>query len=139
VIVAALAKQMAGRAGEPGEPVLHQRRASDSGTGPATLSAAPEPVRTLSGIYDLIPGLGQPVSMEVGPDDYAVGRSLSELDLRDTTDATVLVIVRPGESVILPVGKEVLKAGDVLALAGAEEAVLKAKGLLHSGPQAYHT
>jgi CPA2 family monovalent cation:H+ antiporter-2 len=103
------------------------------------LAAAPEQVRTLSGIYDLIPGLGQPVSMEVGPDDYAVGRSLSELDLRDTTDATVLVIVRPGESVILPVGKEVLKAGDVLALAGAEAAVFKAKALWHSGPQPYHT
>jgi CPA2 family monovalent cation:H+ antiporter-2 len=139
VIVAALAKQMAGRAGDPAEPGLHRRRASDSGTGPATLAAAPEQVRTLSGIYDLIPGLGQPVSMEVGPDDYAVGRSLSELDLRDTTDATVLVIVRPGESVILPVGKEVLKAGDVLALAGAEAAVLKAKALLHAGPQAYLT
>jgi CPA2 family monovalent cation:H+ antiporter-2 len=139
VIVAALAKQMAGRAGEPDEPVPHRRRASDSGTEPATLAAAPEQVRTLSGIYDLIPGLGQPVSIEVGPDDYAVGRSLSELDLRDRTDATVLVIVRSGESVILPVGKEVLKAGDVLALAGAEAAVLKAKALLHAGPQAYLT
>jgi K+/H+ antiporter YhaU regulatory subunit KhtT len=51
----------------------------------------------------------------------------------------VLVIVRPGESVILPVGKEVLKAGDVLALAGAEPAVLKAKALLHSGRQPNHT
>ena len=133
VIVAALAKQMAGSAGEPDEPAPRRRRASDTGTGSATLAAAPEQVRTLSGIYDLIPGLGQPVSMEVGREDYAVGRSLSELDLRDATDATVLVIVRPGESVILPVGKEVLKAGDVLALAGAEEAVNKAKALLRSG------
>jgi K+/H+ antiporter YhaU regulatory subunit KhtT len=37
--------------------------------------------------------------------------------LRDATDPTVLVIVRLDESVVLPVGKEVLKAGDVLALA----------------------
>jgi K+/H+ antiporter YhaU regulatory subunit KhtT len=98
------------------------------------VAAAPEQVRTLSGIYDLIPGLGQPVSVEVGPEDYAAGRSLSELDLRDATDATVLVIVRPDESVILPVGREVLKAGDVLALAGAEEAVQKARAVLRSGP-----
>ena len=133
VIVAALAKQMAGSAGEPDEPLPHRRRASDSGAGPATLAPAPEQVRALSGIYDLIPGLGQPVSVEVGPDDYAVNRSLSELDLRDATDATVLVIVRPGESIILPVGKEVLQAGDVLALAGAEEAVEKAKKLLRAG------
>jgi len=136
VIVAALAKQMAGSAGEPEDAAPHRRRASDSGAGQATLAAAPEQVRTLSGIYDLIPGLGQPVSVKVGPKDYAAGRSLSELDLRDATDATVLVIVRPDESVILPVGREVLKAGDVLALAGAEEAVNKARSLLRSGPPA---
>jgi len=134
VIVAALAKQMAGSAGEPAEPALQRRRASDSGAGQATLSAEPEQVRTLSGIYDLIPGLGQPVSVEIGAEDYAAGRSLSELDLRDATDATVLVVVRPEGSVILPVGREVLRAGDVLALAGAEEAVHKARALLRSGP-----
>jgi CPA2 family monovalent cation:H+ antiporter-2 len=134
VIVATLAKQMAGSAGEPDERGPHRRRASDSGAGQATLAAAPEQVRTLSGIYDLLPGLGQPVPVEVGPEDYAAGRSLSELDLRDATDATVLVIVRSDQSVILPVGKEVLKAGDVLALAGAEEAVHKARAVLRSGP-----
>ena len=134
IILAALGKQMAGSAGEPDEPVLHRRRASDSESGVAVLAAAPEQARALSGIYDLIPGLGQPVSMAVGPEDYAVGRSLAELDLRDTTDATVLVIVRPDDSVILPVGREVLRAGDVLALAGAEDAVLKARALLRSGP-----
>jgi K+/H+ antiporter YhaU regulatory subunit KhtT len=63
-----------------------------------------------------------------------VGRSLSQLDLRDTTDAPVLVIVRAGESVLLPVGRVGLRAGDVLALAGAEEAVSKARDLLRSGP-----
>ena len=72
--------------------------------------------------------------MQINEGDYAAGRSLSELDLRDATDATVLVIVRPGESVVLPVGSEVLRPGDVLALAGAEEAVGKARILLRSGP-----
>jgi CPA2 family monovalent cation:H+ antiporter-2 len=136
VIVAALAKQMAGSVETPGAPISHRRRASDSGSFPTAVTDAPAPVRTLAGIYDLIPGLGQPVSVEIGPDDYAVGRSLSELDMRDATDATVLVIVRPEESVILPVGKEVLGEGDVLALAGAAEAVEKARALLRSGPQA---
>jgi CPA2 family monovalent cation:H+ antiporter-2 len=134
VIVAALARQMAGKGLEAAEPVSHRRRASDSGAGPAALAAAPEQARTLASIYDLIPGLGRPVSVEIGTEDYAVGRSLSQLDLRDTTDATVLVIVRAGESVLLPVGREVLRAGDVLALAGAEEAVSKARDLLRSGP-----
>ncbi|MGH7581055.1 MAG: cation:proton antiporter, partial [Gemmatimonadales bacterium] len=87
VIVAALAKQMAGSTASPDAPISHRRRASDSGAIPATLADAPPQVRTLAGIYDLIPGLGQPVSVEIGPEDYAAGRSLSQLDLRDATDA----------------------------------------------------
>ena len=134
VIVTALGKQMAGSADtESAEPGSRRRRASDSGV-QATLAAAPEQAQTLAGIYDLIPGLGRPVSVQINEGDYAAGRSLSELDLRDATDATVLVIVRPGESVVLPVGSEVLRPGDVLALAGAEEAVGKARILLRSGP-----
>jgi CPA2 family monovalent cation:H+ antiporter-2 len=132
VIVAALAKQMAGRGMEAEEPVAHRRRASDSVGAPA-LAEAPEQVRTLAGIYDLIPGLGQPVSVEVAPEDYAVGRSLAELDLRDTTEATVLVIVRPEGPTVLPVGAEILRPGDLLALAGTREAVTKAKTLLKWG------
>ncbi len=130
VIVAALAKQMAGRI-EPEEPASHRRRASDATA--QVLAESPEQIRTLAGIYDLIPGLGQPVSVEIQPDDYAAGRSLAELDLRDTTEATVLVIVRPSGSTILPVGAEVLHEGDLLALAGTTEAVGKAKALLRTG------
>jgi CPA2 family monovalent cation:H+ antiporter-2 len=136
VIVAALAKQMAGSIEDAGGLISHRRRASDSDAGATALAEAPEQARTLTGIYDLIPGLGQPVSVRIGPEDYAGGRSLSELDLRDATGATVLVIVRDNESVILPVGKEVLHSGDVLALAGAADAVEKARAVLTSGPQA---
>ena len=134
VIVAALAKQMAGRGVEeqPEPPITHRRRASDA-TGAQALVEAPGPVRTLAGIYDLIPGLGQPVSLEVREGDYAAGRSLAELDLRDATEATVLVIVRPSGPSILPVGAEVLQPGDLLALAGTPEAVAKAKTLLRTG------
>jgi CPA2 family monovalent cation:H+ antiporter-2 len=134
VIVAALAKQMAGSTEDPGAPISHRRRASDSDAAATALAEAPEQVRTLAGIYDLIPGLGQPVSVKIGAEDYAAGRSLSRLDLRDSTGATVLVIVRENESVILPVGKEVLRPGDVLALAGAPDAVERARALLVSGP-----
>jgi CPA2 family monovalent cation:H+ antiporter-2 len=136
VIVAALAKQMAGSTDALEGPVAHRRRASDSEGAAATVTDAPPREQTLSGIYDLIPGLGRPVSIEIGAEDYAAGRSLSELDVRDATDATVLVIVRGDDSVILPVGKEMLQPGDVLALAGAEDAVEKARSLLRSGPPA---
>jgi CPA2 family monovalent cation:H+ antiporter-2 len=132
VIVAALAKQMAGRGIEAEEPTSRRRRASDAVT-VQPLAEAPEQVRTLAGIYDLIPGLGQPVSLEIQPDDYAAGRSLAELDLRDTTEATVLVIVRSSGPTILPVGAEVLRPGDLLALAGTPDAVAKAKMLLRTG------
>jgi K+/H+ antiporter YhaU regulatory subunit KhtT len=71
--------------------------------------------------------------VEVAPEDYAVGRSLAELDLRDTTEATVLVIVRPEGPTVLPVGAEILRPGDLLALAGTREAVTKAKTLLKWG------
>ncbi len=135
VIVAALAKQMAGRTADEIEPVAPRRRASDAGGATVIEGEPTEKARTLSGIYDLIPGLGQPVSVEIGEEDYASGKSLAELDLRDATDSTVLVVVRPGESVILPTGKEVLRPGDMLALAGAEEAVEKARLVLRSGPQ----
>jgi CPA2 family monovalent cation:H+ antiporter-2 len=132
VIVAALAKQMAGHGVAPDTSLSPRRRASDAVGAPA-LVEVPEPVRTLTGIYDLIPGLGQPVSVEIGPGDYAAGRTLAELDLRDTTEATVLVIVRPAGPTILPAGAEILREGDLLALAGTAEAVGKAKVLLRSG------
>jgi monovalent cation:H+ antiporter-2, CPA2 family len=143
VIVAALARQMAGSRGEYEPATPPRRRSGDVGgsavaaatTATATATAiAPEQERALSSIYDLIPGLGRPVSVEIGEGDYAAGRTLAELDLRDRTDATVLVIVRPGEPVILPVGKERLQAGDMIALAGTEEAVGRATGLLRRGP-----
>jgi K+/H+ antiporter YhaU regulatory subunit KhtT len=125
---------MAGRGvdPEPEAPVAHRRRAGDTAGAQAVLEA-PEQVRTLAGIYDLIPGLAQPVSLEIREDDYAAGRSLAQLDLRDATEATVLVIVRPSGPSILPVGAEVLQAGDLLALAGTAEAVAKAKMLLRTG------
>lgn len=124
VIVAALAKEMAGStAGHAADttaehPVTPAKRAS----------------RSLTEIYEMIPGLGEPVSLRLNDGDYAVGRSLGALDLRDATDATVLVILRAGEPVVLPVGREVLRAGDNLALAGTPAAVERAAALLAAGP-----
>ncbi|HXW97600.1 MAG TPA: cation:proton antiporter [Gemmatimonadales bacterium] len=123
VIVAALARQMAG-----GVEAAH-------GHGGGAASALQnEGDRSLAGIYEIIPGLGEPVSLRLEAGDYAVGRSLAALDLRDATDATILVILREGEPVVLPVGREVLRPGDLLALAGTPEAVKGARHLLQAGP-----
>jgi Trk K+ transport system NAD-binding subunit len=46
----------------------------------------------------------------------------------------VLVIVGREKPVILPVGREVLRAGDILALAGTPDAVEAARTALKTGP-----
>jgi K+/H+ antiporter YhaU regulatory subunit KhtT len=62
-----------------------------------------------------------------------VGKSLAELDVRDRTNATVLVIVRGGQDILLPVGSDQLAAGDLLAVAGTEKAVRAATALIVRG------
>jgi CPA2 family monovalent cation:H+ antiporter-2 len=62
-----------------------------------------------------------------------VDRTLAELNIRGKTGATILAITRRGESgakVLVPSGKEVLRAGDVLALAGSQDSVSAAVELL---------
>ncbi len=100
-----------------------------------TLNATTErAAATLAPIYSMIPGLGEPVPHPIRAGDYADGRTLGQIDLRDATDASVLVIVRDGQATVLPEGKQKLQAGDVLALAGSSHAVELAAKLLVSGP-----
>jgi CPA2 family monovalent cation:H+ antiporter-2 len=77
-----------------------------------------------------LPGLGEPVSLRVPADSAATERTLAELNLRGVTGATVLAIVRRGETVLVPSGHERVHAGDVLAVAGSEEAIAAARELL---------
>jgi CPA2 family monovalent cation:H+ antiporter-2 len=78
----------------------------------------------------VLTGMGSPVPLEIQPGTAAVGRTLAELRLRGLTGATVLAIRRDDESVLVPSGHDRLQAGDVLAIAGTEEAVSAAKELL---------
>jgi CPA2 family monovalent cation:H+ antiporter-2 len=77
-----------------------------------------------------LPGLGEPVSLRVTTDSAAAERTLAELNLRGVTGATVLAIVRRGETVLVPSGHERVHAGDVLAVAGSEEAITAAREML---------
>ena len=81
-----------------------------------------------------LPGLGEPVSLRVPMSSPAAGRTLAELNLRGQTGATVLAILRQGEQVLVPSGHERVGAGDVLAVAGAEDAVAAARELIVGGP-----
>jgi CPA2 family monovalent cation:H+ antiporter-2 len=94
--------------------------------------AAPGPQQpdALAPLQDLLPGLGEPVSVRLDPASPVVGRTLAGIDLRGRTGATVLAIWRSEGAVMVPNAEEVLRAGDVLALAGAHEAVAAATELL---------
>jgi CPA2 family monovalent cation:H+ antiporter-2 len=86
----------------------------------------------LSQVETLLPGFGGTSSIKMPPSSAAVGRSLAELDLRALTGATVLAIARGDHAsgLATPSPTEPLRAGDVLALAGSEESIAKARELL---------
>ncbi len=84
----------------------------------------------------LLPGLGEPIRVELPASSPAVGRSLAELDLRGQTGATVLAIRRGESEIVVPTAREVLRGGDVLALAGAHDAVAAARVLLGAPAEA---
>jgi monovalent cation:H+ antiporter-2, CPA2 family len=81
-------------------------------------------------VREALPGLGEPVSLRVPAESPAAERTLAELNLRGATGATVLAILRHGEPVLVPSGHERVHAGDVLAVAGTEEAIAAARELL---------
>jgi CPA2 family monovalent cation:H+ antiporter-2 len=88
------------------------------------------PDHVLADLHAAMPGLGRPVAVRLEASHAAVDRTLSELNLRGRTGATVLAIVRDGEALIAPDADERLRAGDFLALAGTGDAVDAALGVL---------
>jgi monovalent cation:H+ antiporter-2, CPA2 family len=82
-------------------------------------------------LNSVLVGLGSPEQVTLPADSPAVGKTLAEINLRGLTGATVLAVQRGDETVLVPVGKEALLAGDVLALAGSKESIELATELLH--------
>jgi CPA2 family monovalent cation:H+ antiporter-2 len=83
-------------------------------------------------VETILPGFGGTASIRMPPASAAVGRSLADLDLRAQTGATVLAIARGDHAsgLATPSPTEPLRAGDVLALAGSDESIAKARELL---------
>ncbi|MEZ4454084.1 MAG: TrkA C-terminal domain-containing protein [Nannocystaceae bacterium] len=77
-----------------------------------------------------LPGFPKVSPIRLSPTSAAVGKTLAQLDLRALTGASVLAISRVGAGVVMPTASEVLQIGDVLALAGSQEAVAAAMELL---------
>jgi CPA2 family monovalent cation:H+ antiporter-2 len=85
--------------------------------------------KMLEDVNSVLPGLGEPVAIRVIPESIAVGRSLAELNLRGATGATVLAIRRGAEQIPTPLGREVIHSGDIVAVAGAHDAVEIARAI----------
>jgi CPA2 family monovalent cation:H+ antiporter-2 len=87
----------------------------------------------LAALSRMLPGLGEPVSVLVRPEDYAAGRTLADLNLRGLSGATVLALVREGHGTVIPTGRETLRAGDMLAVAGTADAIRVARAVVAHG------
>jgi CPA2 family monovalent cation:H+ antiporter-2 len=92
--------------------------------------ARPSADEALREVNKLLPGLGEPTPIELGEASAAVGKSLAELNLRGLTGATVLAITRGETGLLVPTAGEVLRLGDVLAVAGTHDAIEAARALL---------
>ena len=113
------------------EIVLQQAHNGGTVEGAAAASAeAAESARRQ--VLEILPGLGEPTPVQLRHDSPAVGKSLGEINLRSVTGAGVLVIVRGEGGAIVPSAREVLRLGDILAVAGTQEALTIAKALLLS-------
>ncbi len=83
-------------------------------------------MKTMEHIAIMLPGLGEPMPVRIEPNSPGADRTLAELNIRGKTGAIILAITRVGEAgskVVVPSGKETLRVGDVLALAGSQESV----------------
>ncbi len=88
---------------------------------------------SLDAVERVLPGFGKLVPVRIEQSSAAVGKTLAELDLRATTGATVLAILRGEQEVVIPIARETLREGDLLALAGGDEAISEARALLTEG------
>jgi CPA2 family monovalent cation:H+ antiporter-2 len=91
---------------------------------------------TLEQIHALLPGFGALTPVEIEPGAPAVGRTLAELNLRGLTGASAVAIAHGTGGVVVPTGREQLKIGDVLALAGTHQSIENARRLLRGEPLA---
>ena len=94
------------------------------------------PVRAPQAMLDSLPAELQqmPVAThQVAAAEWAIGRSIGELNLRARTNASVMAIQRGGRYITTPSPDEQLQENDVLYLVGDETDVMLARNLLVNG------
>jgi len=79
-----------------------------------------------------LPGIGSLTAVRIAPNSVAAGRRFKELDLQSSTEATVVAIARGEEGLHAPEPNEIIRAGDVLELAGSSNAIGAAAAFLNA-------
>jgi CPA2 family monovalent cation:H+ antiporter-2 len=95
----------------------------------ASIDGTSDETKLLEDVNAVLPGLGEPVAIRVVPQSIAVGKSLAQLNLRGATGATILAIRRGTQQIPTPLGREVIFANDVVAVAGARDALAVARAI----------
>ncbi len=95
----------------------------------ASTDGVSDETRMLEDVNAVLPGLGEPIAIRVVPESIAAGKSLGQLNLRGATGATVLAIRRGTELIPTPLGREVIQAGDVVAVAGGRDSLAIARAI----------
>jgi CPA2 family monovalent cation:H+ antiporter-2 len=95
----------------------------------ASIDGISDETKLLEDVNAVLPGLGEPVAIRVVPQSIAVGKSLAQLNLRGATGATVLAIRRGTQQIPTPLGREVILADDVVAVAGSRDALAVARAI----------
>jgi CPA2 family monovalent cation:H+ antiporter-2 len=83
-----------------------------------------------------LPGLGVLAGYRIPAGSLVIGRTLSSLNLRGLTGATVLAIKRDEGGVVAPSAQESLHEKDILILSGSADAVAAAQELLRGQNEA---
>ncbi|HET9929989.1 MAG TPA: cation:proton antiporter, partial [Polyangiaceae bacterium] len=122
---------------QAGARALLEALMSQARQGPSDEPAPPGSERSqLEQLKTVLTGLGTPVAVKLDEQSRSVGKTLAQLNLRGVTGATVLAITRPGAGIVIPTAREVLHAGDLLALTGTNDAIGAAKLRLTAGGEA---
>ncbi|MDC0670915.1 cation:proton antiporter [Nannocystis radixulma] len=87
----------------------------------------------LPAMHELLPGFPDLAPLRLDADDFAVGHTLADLQLRQRCGATVMAIRRKTTPDTTPAPHTPLAIGDVLALAGTPEAITRAREILERG------
>ncbi len=79
---------------------------------------------------NVIPGLEDLTLVRIDSNAEVAGKTLSNLDLRVQTGATIFAIIRNQQSISLPGGTEILMPEDLIAIAGGDVSINDATDIL---------